>query len=267
MPFRVTFIGSGNVAWHLSKAFENAGYSVTEVYSRDLRHARLLANRLYDAQPTDDLNLCDSPAKLFLLCVPDDAHDEVLRQLVLPKDAVLVHTSGGWSLHELRELTAIYSDVPLRLGVFYPLQTFSLQVPVRMEDVPLCIEANDGETEAELVRVAQELSRTVYLVNSEERKVLHIAAVFACNFTNHLWAIAYNLLDEYELDFELLKPLITETVRKALAAPHPANAQTGPAIRGDFHLMKEHLSFLENHKSLVRIYQTLSQDIRQKGEQ
>lgn len=263
MSFRVTFIGAGNVAWHLSKAFENAGYGVAEVYSRDLHHARLLADRLYDARPTNNLNLYDSPAKLFLLCVPDDAHDEVLRRLVLPEKAVLVHTSGSRSLRDLQELTILHSDVPLRTGVFYPLQTFSQQVPVRMEDVPLCIEAADSETEAELIHIAQELSRTVYLVSSDERKVLHIAAVFACNFTNHLWAIAYDLLDEHHLDFDLLKPLITETVRKALTASHPADVQTGPAIRDDFSLMKQHVSYLGNHESLARIYQLLSQSIRQ----
>lgn len=263
MPFRVTFIGAGNVAWHLSKAFENAGYGVAEVYSRNLRHARQLAERLYDARPTDDLNLCDSPAKLFLLCVPDDAHDDVLNQLVLPENATLVHTSGSRPLRDLQELTSIHSDVPVRTGVFYPLQTFSQQVPMRMEDVPLCIEADDAHTEAELIRIAQEISRTVYLVSSEERKVLHVAAVFACNFTNHLWAIARDLLNEHKLDFDLLKPLITETVRKALAALHPAEVQTGPAVRGDVDLMKEHLSFLRNHQRLANIYQILSKSIRQ----
>lgn len=265
MSFRVTFIGAGNVAWHLSKAFENAGYGVAEVYSRNLRHARLLAERLYDAHPIDDLNLCDSPARLFLLCIPDDAHEDVLRQLILPKGVMLVHTSGSRSLRDLQELTAIHGDVFVRTGVFYPLQTFSRQIPVRMEEVPLCIEAADGDTETTLIRLAQELSRTVYLVSSEERKVLHIAAVFACNFTNHLWAVAHNLLDEHSLDFDLLRPLITETVRKALSASHPADVQTGPAIRGDFHLMKEHLSFLRNHEGLIRIYQILSQDIRHRG--
>lgn len=261
MTFRVTIIGAGNVAWHLSKAFENAGYGVAEVYSRNLHHAQQLADRLYDARPTDDLNLCDSPARLFLLCVPDDAHGEVLQRLVLPENAVLVHTSGSHSLHDLQAATAIHSDVPVRTGVFYPLQTFSRQVPVRMEDVPVCIEAADSVTEAELVQVAQDISRTVYLVSSEERKTLHVAAVFASNFTNHLWVIARDLLDEHRLDFGLLKPLITETVRKALAASHPLDVQTGPAMRGDLDAMQEHLSFLKNRPDLVRMYQTLSQSI------
>lgn len=264
MPFRVTFIGAGSVAWQLSRAFENAGYSVAEVYSRDIRHARLLAERLYDAHPTNNLNLCDSPARLFLLCIPDDAHEEVIRQLVLPKGVTLVHTSGSRSLRDLQELTTIYSNVPVRTGVFYPLQTFSRQISIQLGEVPLCIEAADSETETTLVRMAQELSRTVYLVSSEERKVLHIAAVFASNFTNHLWSIAHDLLDEYQLDFDLLKPLIAETVRKALTASHPSDVQTGPAIRGDFHLIREHLSFLESHERLAHIYQTLSQNIRQR---
>lgn len=263
MPFRVSFIGAGNVAWHLTKAFENAGYGVAEVYSRNLRHAQQLADRLYDARPTNNLNLCDSPAKLFILCVSDDAHDDVLRQLVLPENAMLVHTSGSRSLLDLEELTGIHSDIPVRTGVFYPLQTFSRQVPVRIEDVPLCIEATDTATEVELVRVAQELSRTVYLVSSEERKILHVAAVFACNFPNHLWAIARDLLDEHNLDFDLLKPLIGETVRKALVASHPVDVQTGPAIRGDFDLMKRQLNLLRDHEDLVTIYRILSQSIRQ----
>jgi predicted short-subunit dehydrogenase-like oxidoreductase (DUF2520 family) len=264
MPFRVTFIGAGNVAWHLSKAFENAGYGVAEVYSRTLRHARLLADRLYDTRATDNLNLFDSSATLFLLCVPDDAHDEVLRQLVLPEHAILVHTSGSRALRDLQELTAMYSDVPVQTGVFYPLQTFSRQVSVRMENVPLCIEAFNPTTEAQLVRIAQDISQIVYLVSSEERQVLHLAAVFACNFTNHLWALAHDLLDEHQLDFDLLKPLITETVQKAIAAAHPRDVQTGPAVRGDVSLMNQHRTFLRSRTALANIYQLLSNSIRQK---
>ncbi len=266
MASKISFIGAGNVAWHLSKALENAGYGVAEVYSRDRRHASLLADRLYDARATDDMNLVASKASFFFLTVPDHAHEEVMRELVLPENATLVHTSGSRSLTDLEEMIALYSGVPVRAGVFYPLQSFSKQVPVSLEEVPLCLEATDAITEHVLVGIAQDISRIVYLVNSQERKVLHVAAVFANNFTNHLWAVAKGLLDEHHLEFSLLKPLIQETVRKALLAPHPADVQTGPAIRGDTGLIREHLDFLLQHPSLRELYQTISKSISGGGQ-
>nr|WP_293834235.1 Rossmann-like and DUF2520 domain-containing protein [uncultured Arsenicibacter sp.] len=258
----ITFIGSGNLAWHLAPAFENAGHQINEVYSRRAVQAGQLVSMLYDAGVRTDLNFADSSSDLFVLAVADDALDEVCRQLVLPEDAIVVHTSGTRSLSQLRQWMGIYSDVPVRTGVFYPLQTFSRdQPPLSFDQIPLCLEASDKETEDVLVELGQELSEIVYLITSEERRLLHMAAVFACNFTNHLLAIAKDLTETNGVPFKLLRPLIRETIRKGLAAGHPADVQTGPARRGDRQTMQAHLALLTEQPQLAEIYELMSDSI------
>lgn len=258
----ISFIGAGNLAWHLAPAFESAGHIINEVYSRQPTNTRKLMKQLYDARLQSDLNFADSESDLFILAVSDDALAEVCAQLVLPENAIVTHTSGAKSLTLLRQWMNVYSDVPVRTGVFYPLQTFSAgQTPMDFNTVPLCIEASDSQTEETLVALAQELSSTVYLVDSTERLALHLAAVFACNFTNYLLAIAKDLTDSYELEFDLLKPIIKETFRKVLHADHPAQVQTGPARRGDSSTMAAHLDLLRTRPELATIYELLSDTI------
>ncbi|WP_138992873.1 Rossmann-like and DUF2520 domain-containing protein [Larkinella sp. C7] len=260
---KLSFIGAGNLAWHLAMAFENAGNVIGEVYSRDEKNARRLISMLYDARLNPDLNFAESESELFVLAIPDDALEEVTPQLVLPENALVVHTSGSKSLESLRQLMDIYSDVPVRTGVFYPLQTFSKGInPLPFETIPLCIEASDKSTEKQLIALGQELSQIVYLVNSHERKVLHIAAVFACNFTNYLFGIAKDLTDSENLEFDLLKPLIEETVQKALDARHPAEVQTGPARRGDVNTLSLHRAYLSDRPELLQLYRVLSDGIQ-----
>lgn len=254
-------IGAGNVAWHLSKAFENAGHGIAEVYSRNRQHANSLTERLYDATPVNHLNLSKSSAELFLLTIPDDAYREVVQHLILPENAILAHTSGSHSLSILQGPTHLQGN--FRTGVFYPLQSFNKGVPVEVEEIPLCIEASDRATEVALTNIARDISQTVYLVTSEERRVLHIAAVLASNFTNHLWALTKDLVDKNALEFDLLKPLIRETLRKALDAPHPALVQTGPAIRKDQEVIRNHLSYLQSDPRVHKVYEILSESICQ----
>lgn len=259
----ITFIGAGNVAWHLAPALENAGHHVNEVVSRQLTHARQLVSLLYDARPRSDMNVANSSSRMFLLTVPDDALPDVCSRLVLPENAIVVHTSGSRSLDDLNQLMQLYSDVPVRTGVFYPLQTFSRsQSLLDFDGIPLCIEAGDPETEAALVAMGQEISSIVYLVSSAERRVLHLAAVFACNFTNHLLTIASDLTKAHDLEFDLLRPLIGETFRKALAATNPADVQTGPARRGDQKTIDTHLAMLDGQPQLLEIYELLTERIR-----
>lgn len=159
----------------------------------------------------------------------------------------------------------LYSDVPVRTGVFYPLQTFSRdQNPLDFEEIPLCIEAGDPETEASLVAMGQEISSIVYLVSSAERRVLHLSAVFACNFTNHLLSIANDLTDAHDLEFDLLRPLIRETFRKALAATNPTDVQTGPARRGDQKTISTHLAMLNQQPRLKEMYELITESIKEK---
>ncbi|MFN4145590.1 MAG: Rossmann-like and DUF2520 domain-containing protein [Runella sp.] len=258
---RISFVGAGNVAWHLAQALEQAGHHIIEIFSRHKSHARSLAHKLYDTQVVSDLDFSESEAEVIILAVPDDAHASVMSQIVLPENCLLVHTSGTKSLSHLEELVEIYSDVPAQTGVFYPLQTFSKEVAIDFSKVPICIEASSHEAEQILVQLAHDLSDVVYLMTSQERKVVHLAAVFACNFTNHLLAISKQLLEREQLEFELLKPLISETIRKALQAPDPALVQTGPARRGDYRTIEAHLDYLQTSPDWQRLYEMLTEGI------
>jgi len=258
----IAFVGAGNVAWHLAQALEHAGHHITEIYSRDTRNARKLVNKLYDTHVAPDLDFAESTAQLLILAIADDALAEVMSRIVLPENCTVVHTSGTQSLLELRRLVDIYSDVPAQTGVFYPLQTFSKEVPIDFSEIPLCIEGSTPATESLLTDLAAGISRVVYLVSSEERQILHVGAVFACNFTNHLLAIAKKLLENEGLEFDLLKPLVQETIRKALNAPNPTIVQTGPARRGDRQTMDKHLDYLALYPSWQGLYEILSESIQ-----
>ncbi|MEA5426997.1 Rossmann-like and DUF2520 domain-containing protein [Arcicella lustrica] len=258
---KISFIGSGNVAWHLSQALENIGHSVEEVYSRNPKHTEALTKVLYNANAHDSLDFRNSNAQLFFLCVSDDAIAEVIKHLMLPLDAILIHTSGSKSLHDMDELLRVYSDIPIKTGVFYPVQTFSKTFHVDFNTIPICIESENEAVENMLITLGQELSDITYAVNSEERRILHVSAVFACNFTNHLLGIAQELLEENDLEFELLKPLIKETFKKAIDAKSIFKVQTGPAVRGDQKILNQHLLFLKQQPDYQHIYRALSEGI------
>lgn len=251
---RIAFIGAGNVAWHMAPALENAGHIVTEVYSRSDRSASELVNKLYQAEPKSDLDFSDSSAEIFIISVPDDAISAIAQDIALPEEATVVHTSGAKSLGVLG-YTATDST-----GVFYPLQTFSKARKVAFGDIPICIEAADKRTEKLLRLLAASISKHVHIVKSEDRKALHVAAVFACNFTNHFLAIAEQIVNSKKLDFEILKPLITETINKGMNLG-PANAQTGPAKRHDFQTLDKHMEFLSGNEELGELYRLISQNI------
>lgn len=254
--FKVAVIGSGNVAWHLARALEDSGHFITDIYSRRLANAETLATRLYETRVTDSLDLSASEAEIFLIAVTDDVVEEVASMLEVPSYAIVAHTSGTQSL----ELLSKYHD---NCGIFYPLQTFTKGISLDFKDVPICIEAAYGPAKKILTKLAQSISREVFSVNSEDRKVLHVAAVFACNFSNHMLSIAQDILEDHDLDFELLQPLIVETVNKALTMG-PMEAQTGPAKRGDNEILKEHLKFLKYDQAYRKIYELLSEHLKQR---
>lgn len=249
-------IGSGNVAWHLAPALEDAGLVIECVYSRQRKHAQLLADRLYGTDVQDHLDFSDSEATLFVLAVSDDAIEEVAQQLVLPEEATVVHTSGSQPLSALRRAATGYT------GVFYPLQTFSRHRLPDFHSIPICLESEDSEVLHRLTKLARRVSRHVALVSSAERQVLHVAAVFANNFTNHLLRMAEDLTEANQIDFSLLHPLIEETVVKALE-DSPALAQTGPAARGDETTIKRHTKQLRSFDpEYAKVYRVLTQHIR-----
>jgi predicted short-subunit dehydrogenase-like oxidoreductase (DUF2520 family) len=248
---KLVFIGSGNVAYHLSKAFHAKGFEILQVYSRTLKNAQLLAKEL-NSTATNNIKELNPGADVYFICLKDDSIETVLKQLKL-KNKFLVHTSGSVAMIDLKPFSNNY-------GVFYPLQTFTKEQKVKFKNLPICLEANNDKNKIILLNIAYELTNNVYVINSEQRKQLHLAAVFANNFTNHLFAIADEILKKQSLPFELLLPLIKETVKKVKSIS-PTQAQTGPALRNDKKTIQKHLKMLSpNHKKL---YEAITKSIQQ----
>lgn len=250
----VSFIGSGNLAWHLAPALDNLGYIVKEVYSRDHKHAAALTDRLYQAEVIKKPDFSSSTSRIFFIAVNDDAIATVAREIVLPDNSIVVHTSGSQPLSILDFAASEHT------GVFYPLQTFTKSAKISFKDIPIFIESADAVAEKTLSSIARALSSQVRIITSDERRALHIAAVFASNFSNHMLTIAEQLMHENDLNFKWLAPLIRETVDKAIAVG-PENAQTGPAERGDLQILDEHMAFLKENSAFAKIYELVSQSI------
>ena len=248
---KVVIIGSGNVALHLIKAFAKSGkIDVIQVFSRQKESASspLDANKI-----TNNFNDL-AEADLYIIAVSDDAIAKVSSQLPF-ENRLVVHTSGSVSLDAL--------DKKNRKGSFYPLQTFSKKAEVDFSQIPIFLES-ENQTDFEFLKsVAEVISEKVYKINSEQRKALHVSAVFVNNFVNHLYQIGNEICIENKVPFDVLKPLILETANKVMSLT-PKEAQTGPAIRNDKKTIASHLDFLsdENQKN---IYKILTQSIQNNG--
>jgi predicted short-subunit dehydrogenase-like oxidoreductase (DUF2520 family) len=249
---KIVLLGSGNVATHLAKALKSKGEEIVQVYSQNLDNATLLAQSIA-TEAIGDLNEIKQNADLYIISVKDDAIESVAKSLK-NVTGLVVHTSGTTDIN-------ILSSQVTKAGVFYPLQTFSKEKEVSFENIPLCIEANDESQLTILSNLAAKISREVYKLNGEKRKVLHLAAVFACNFPNHLYALANKILSQNDLDFEIIRPLIAETADKVMSNL-PENVQTGPAVRADESTLNKHLSMLTDMPEVQNIYQTLSDSIK-----
>ncbi|WP_114937180.1 Rossmann-like and DUF2520 domain-containing protein [Mucilaginibacter endophyticus] len=247
----ITIIGSGNVATHMAAAFKNAGHRIVQVYSRDIQHASLLAYHV-GAEAIDNLADINSDTGLFVVSVKDDAIATIAEALSAHQK-LIVHTSGSTELSTLLAFTS-------NAGVFYPLQTFSKIKELDFRSVPLCLEAANDTILADLKQLAFTISNNVYTVSSAQRRILHLAAVFACNFPNYLYSVAQDLLAQYQLEFDLLRPLILETAQKVLEQ-EPRNVQTGPAVRNDAGTMAAHMQLLSDMPMLQEVYTLLSQGI------
>jgi predicted short-subunit dehydrogenase-like oxidoreductase (DUF2520 family) len=251
---RITLIGSGNVATHLGAAFKNASHRIVQVYSRSENNSELLAYHV-GAEVITELTQINAETDVFIIAVVDDAIAGIAEQLA-KYNILMVHTSGATSLYNLTAFTD-------KAGVFYPLQTFSKTKEVDFRSVPLCIEGADGIITQTLKELAQSISNHIYIIDSAQRKTLHLAAVFACNFPNYLYRVAQQLLAEQNMPFELLRPLILETAGK-VQKHFPADVQTGPAIRKDQQTILNHLQMLKNEPELEQLYRLLSQGIIKK---
>lgn len=256
-PQRIVLLGAGRVASQLGPALRQVGYQVVAVWSRTAASAQALAGQLPGAVVSSSLDFAPQPpADLYLVALPDAAVPEVLAVARFPAHALVAHTAGALPL-------AVFEACPeVRGGVFYPLQTFSPGRAIDWAGVPLCVEAAEAAGQAALLALAHSLSQRVYTVATDQRQRLHVAAVFASNFTNHLLGISRALLEEADLPFELLAPLLRETVEKALVAP-PFSVQTGPAARRDAPTLARHQAELIAHPTWLAVYKLLSDSIQQ----
>lgn len=248
---KVVIVGAGNVATHLAKALLAANVQIAQVWSYHYANSKLLADQVH-ATAIENLAVLDKTADICLISVKDDAIAEVAQQLIDFK-GVIAHTSGSVNIDVLSG-SANY-------GVFYPLQTFSKDKELNFSTVPLCIEANNDTTLQFLKKLANQLSNHVVEIDSEKRKILHLAAVFACNFTNHFYALAEEVLTAHQLEFDILRPLITETAAKVQQSL-PLTVQTGPAIRNDEQTLKKHEELLLQQPQLLEIYKIVSESIK-----
>ena len=249
---KVVIIGSGNVATHITKALYAVNVQITQVWSYHYKNALVLANQV-KAQAIAKLKDIDKGADIYLIAVKDDAIAEVVAQLYKFKGLV-AHTSGSVDMN-------IFKGSFENYGVFYPLQTFSKIKELSFATIPLCLEANNKSALQSLIDIANRLSSNVIEVSSEKRKILHLTAVFACNFTNHLYALANEILKANQLEFDILRPLINETAAKIQNAL-PSEVQTGPAIRNDNETLNKHKQLLNKQPALLEIYKTLSESIK-----
>lgn len=255
---KITIIGAGNVAWHLAKAFINESVELNEVYARNLEKAEAIASLNTKIKALNSLNFSESKSDVFIICVSDDSISVLADQLIIPHGRIVVHTSGAKSMEELKVLEEKYSA---QIGVFYPLQTFSKNVNLDFRKVPLLIETTNSDTLEVLFGLGRKISESVQEAKSADRLAYHVGAVLACNFVNHLWTLSKDMLERQQLNFNLLKPLILETLNKMLGAENPANVQTGPAARGDLKTLEKHSDFLENDPKLLEIYELMSKSI------
>ncbi len=245
----VVILGAGNVGTHMSRAiFEAKNLKLIQWFNKTP-----IPNftDYWGVNFNSDLDQIPE-ADLYIIAVSDGAIENLSERLPF-SDRLVVHTSGSLSMRFLNNKN--------RRGVFYPLQTFSKTSELSFDQVPICIEANDKKDRALLKSVAEALGCPTYMISSEQRQTLHLAAVFVNNFTNQMYRLAHELTDEKSLDFELLKPLILETAKKVQTLS-PYMAQTGPAKRNDKKTLKKHLKLLQEHPKIQDIYKILSESIR-----
>jgi len=232
---KIALIGRGRLATNLQRALLAAGHDVASVNSRTL----------------SDL---PSSADIYIIAVKDSALvDVIAASTAVVANGIFVHTAGSMSL-------SLFEGRTSRYGVFYPMQTFSKERAVDFSEIPIFLEASDDATLAVLRTLASSITRSVFELSSEERQYLHLAAVFACNFPNHCYAMAAEILEEHGLPFDVMLPLIDETARKVHEL-HPRQAQTGPAVRYDENVIHHQAELLAAHPQMKDLYEHLSQSI------
>ena len=246
---RVVIIGSGNVATSLAHGL-TAHCAVAQIYSRRLAHAQQLADDVGCPEATDDLNKLVVDADAYIIAVSDDAIGDVIASTA-DNGALWVHTSGSKPID-------LFAGHRSRYGVLWPMQSFSREMVAPLDEVHFFAEGNNEATLNDVMDLGTLLSRHVTVADSDRRRWLHVAAVFSCNFANHLWSLADEVLSAQGLSFEAMIPLIRTTVDK-LDRLSPTLSQTGPAVRHDSKVIDDHLLLLDGEKR--DIYRLLTQSI------
>lgn len=270
---KIVLIGAGNLATHLGKALHAAGHDMVQVFSRTMQSAETLAS-LLDAEPLTDIAQVRDDADVYIFSVKDSALVQLVAQLCrheadgLGEDGavnalrkakkgeherVFLHTAGSMPM-------SVFKGMAQHYGVLYPMQTFSKQREVDFSIIPCFVEANDEFAQKQIEGLAREISGRVYQLSSEDRKYLHLSAVFACNFANHCYAISQELLEEHGIPFDVMLPLINETAAK-VHEMKPKDAQTGPAVRYDENVLGKQSKLLENHPHFKKVYDSMSKSI------
>lgn len=247
----IVFIGSGNVATQLGLALKSAKHNIVQVYSKQSKNANTFA-KLLKCKAAATLKSIDTTADLYIIAIKDDEIKTIAKQLQL-KNKIVVHTSGSITMSAIQGTSA-------NIGVFYPIQTISKSKTTDFKNVPICIEANNKATLAILNKLAKSISTSIHTITSEQRKQIHLAAVFACNFANYLYTVAEDILHKQKLPLRLLYPLIEETA-KQISKQSPSLLQTGPAKRNDKKVMQQHIKQLGGNKALIQVYKLMSKQI------
>ncbi|MDD7319233.1 MAG: DUF2520 domain-containing protein [Prevotella sp.] len=249
---RIVIVGASNLATNLGEALLRCGRRVEQVFSRTEASAKALADRLHCAWTTsfDDIS---TDADLYIVAVKDSVLAPVLQEVVKKTvGGIVAHTAGSVPM-------SVFGNSDARRGVFYPMQTFSKQKVVDFREISIFVEASDEKTCTDLENLARELTDNVYLLDSDKRRYLHLAAVFACNFANHCFALADEILRHNNISFDVMLPLIRETVGK-LDVLSPRDAQTGPAVRKDTDIMRKHAELIDD-RTTQDIYELMSKSI------
>ena len=250
----IVLIGAGNLATHLGKALSRAGHTIVQVYSRTEASAHSLSTAL-KCPYTTRLEEVVCQADVYIISVKDAVIQTVAETLLKGREnQFFVHTAGSIPMNTLPSG---------RRGVFYPMQTFSKQKEVDFSIIPCFVEANNDADKKQMMTLADTISDTVHEMNSDHRQYLHLAAVFCCNFANHCYALAAQLLQEHgNIPFCVMQPLIDETAKK-LYELTPQEAQTGPAVRWDTNVIAKQMQLLRGREDLQKIYELLSKSIHE----
>lgn len=250
----ITIIGSGNVATHLAKALHAAGHQILQIWSREYDHAEALANQVF-AEPIDRLNLLYPTADVYILAVTDDALFDLALDLRL-RDALVLHTAGSVSLRVLQPISR-------KNGVIWSPQTFIRDIPMDYSQLPFCIEGSSPEVEEAIRDLLQPVSQHIFRVDTDQRQWLHLAAVMTNNFGNAINALAQDILQQHNIPFEILHPLITMTAEK-IKQGGLWQQQTGPARRRDQKTIDNQRRLIADDEQLLKIYDLLTEIIQDK---